>query len=82
MLEIVQDEQRPVELEHYWQGLLASEDAIKLSCYLKTMLPLKYQKMMAFDRYESCTASMRYPLKKLTHHSIIFTTAILQARQE
>lgn len=48
------------ELPFYHLGESAVKDQISISCYLKRVLPLKYQKMMGFASHSSNAPGMQY----------------------
>lgn len=56
----IKDEANPVELPHFFQGLKASRDQSAMSAYLKSVLPMKYTKMLGVNRHDKHTPSIEY----------------------
>ncbi|KAL7547142.1 hypothetical protein ACHAWF_010456 [Thalassiosira exigua] len=56
----IKDEKSPSELPFYYQGVQAVKNQMSTACYLKSVLPLKYQKMMGFDRPSQHAPGMGY----------------------
>jgi len=56
----IKDESNPTELPLYYQGVQAIKNDITNSCYLKRVLPLKYQRIMGFESHTQNTPGQAY----------------------
>ena len=55
----IEDERNPTELPFYLRGARATRDAPSTSAYLKTVLPLKYQRMLGFESHSQHAPGMK-----------------------
>mmetsp|Transcript_12831 Transcript_12831/g.20962 ORF Transcript_12831/g.20962 Transcript_12831/m.20962 type:complete len:522 (-) Transcript_12831:252-1817(-) len=56
----IKDENNPTELPLFYQGVKATKDDVSTSCYLKRVLPLKYQRIMGFESHTQNTPGQQY----------------------